>query len=74
MRNSTLMVFSDRTLPRCVVCVETSQACDYPSGPMKPGPKIGTAQVLTIGAVPHDNQTAVQALYIVEGNGQGTTV
>ncbi|KAJ6114226.1 hypothetical protein N7486_000004 [Penicillium sp. IBT 16267x] len=32
----------DRRLPQCLVCKQTSQTCDYPPGPLKPGPKIGS--------------------------------
>ncbi|KAJ5982936.1 hypothetical protein N7481_005035 [Penicillium waksmanii] len=32
----------DRQWPQCLVCVETSQDCSYPEGPLKPGPKLGS--------------------------------
>lgn len=32
---------SDRALPRCSVCEDGFQKCEYPSGPLKPGPKLG---------------------------------
>ncbi|KAL3959659.1 hypothetical protein ACCO45_004776 [Purpureocillium lilacinum] len=34
----------DRERPRCQACEQTNQDCEYPLGPMKPGPKIGTLQ------------------------------
>ncbi|RAQ58999.1 hypothetical protein COH20_007110 [Aspergillus flavus] len=34
----------DRTLPRCMVCEQTRQTCNYPLRSMKPGPKIGSSQ------------------------------
>ncbi|KAL1858068.1 hypothetical protein VTK73DRAFT_7965 [Phialemonium thermophilum] len=36
--------YDDRTFPHCSVCRQTGQTCNYPSGPKKPGPKIGTLQ------------------------------
>jgi hypothetical protein len=33
-----------RELPRCVVCEETLQSCEYPQRVSKPGPKIGTTR------------------------------
>ncbi|KAK9461900.1 fungal-specific transcription factor domain-containing protein [Lipomyces oligophaga] len=33
-----------RELPVCRVCSQTSQQCEYPSGHLKPGPKIGSSQ------------------------------
>ncbi|KAK2767559.1 hypothetical protein FQN54_003717 [Arachnomyces sp. PD_36] len=34
----------DRKFPRCLICEQASLACNYPSGPLKPGPKIGSQQ------------------------------
>ncbi|ERT01683.1 hypothetical protein HMPREF1624_02936 [Sporothrix schenckii ATCC 58251] len=34
----------DRTLPHCLVCIQTDQVCEYPLRPKKPGPKIGSLQ------------------------------
>lgn len=31
----------DRQLPICVACMNSSMACVYPAGPLKPGPKPG---------------------------------
>lgn len=33
---------SDRKLPHCLLCEQTAQICDYPPGPLKPGPRIGS--------------------------------
>lgn len=41
--SDALHVFgSDRLLPQCALCESLMQPCDYPSGPQKPGPKIGS--------------------------------
>ncbi|OCL14888.1 hypothetical protein AOQ84DRAFT_189457 [Glonium stellatum] len=32
-----------RELPHCTVCTESRHMCEYPPGPLKPGPKIGTS-------------------------------
>ncbi|KAF4464555.1 fungal specific transcription factor [Fusarium albosuccineum] len=34
----------DRQLPYCQICVDNGQSCNYPAGPLKPGPKIGSVQ------------------------------
>lgn len=34
----------DKELPSCSLCTKSSQTCNYPSGPLKPGPKLGSSQ------------------------------
>jgi hypothetical protein len=34
----------DRRLPSCFTCMNTSFACVYPEGPLKPGPKPGSTR------------------------------
>ncbi|KAH8901191.1 hypothetical protein GQ53DRAFT_850651 [Thozetella sp. PMI_491] len=41
-RRSQLL--SNREFPRCQVCEQTDQPCNYPLRAMKPGPKIGSLQ------------------------------
>lgn len=33
-----------KQLPSCSLCVKISRTCTYPSGPLKPGPKLGSSQ------------------------------
>ncbi|KAK4153435.1 fungal-specific transcription factor domain-containing protein [Chaetomidium leptoderma] len=35
------LIVGDREFPRCRVCEQTAQVCDYPKRALKPGPKIG---------------------------------
>ncbi|RTE75812.1 hypothetical protein BHE90_009742 [Fusarium euwallaceae] len=42
--DGTRKIKCDRELPHCRICIDTEQSCSYPSGPMKPGPKIGSLQ------------------------------
>lgn len=34
----------DKELPSCSLCLKSSQICNYPPGPLKPGPKLGSSQ------------------------------